>query len=150
MTHMMYGVCINNIEVDHDKLIALMKETLPDFPSENASIYADYIAECKTKRNFVSPEGWIQNYVFAINEQEISGIGALLYKNLRINNPEKMILCTTSKNGNLYLGITLGEKWTRNNNMEYTSIMEIKQTLKKYIKKISNKEVEPEWITNVE
>lgn len=83
-----YGICVNNLKVDKRKLIRLMQDTVPDFPSDNESVYADYIADCKEKNIFATPEDWMQNYVFFDGRLEYHGIGALFYKNLRVNLPK--------------------------------------------------------------
>ena len=44
-----YGICVNNLTIDKKKLVRLMQNTIPDFPSDNESVYADYITDCKKK-----------------------------------------------------------------------------------------------------
>ena len=86
----------------------------------------------------ISPEEWIKNYVFVINECEMHGIGALLYKNMRLNNPEKMIFCTTGADGRVYLGLPISESWKICKDMTYTTNKEIQDTLRRYVGKISD------------
>lgn len=59
-----YGICVNNLTIDQKKLVRLMQDTIPDFPSDNESVYADYITDCKQKNIFLTPEDWMQNYTF--------------------------------------------------------------------------------------
>ena len=40
-----YGICVNNLTIDKKKLVRLMQDTILDFPSDNESVYADYITE---------------------------------------------------------------------------------------------------------
>ena len=47
-----YGICVNNLTIDQKKLVRLMQDTIPDFPSDNESVYADYITDCKQKNIF--------------------------------------------------------------------------------------------------
>ena len=47
-----YGICVNNLTIDKKKLVRLMQDTMPDFPSDAESVYADYIADCKEKNVF--------------------------------------------------------------------------------------------------
>lgn len=138
MNRAIYGICVDDVDINQRKLLKLMKETLPEFPSDGKSVYDDYIAECNTKSMLISPEEWMENYVFSINECEIRGIGALLYKNMRLNNPEKMIFCATGADGRVYLGLPISEPWKICKNMEYTTNKEIQDTLRKYIEKISD------------
>ena len=88
-----YGICVNNLTIDKKKLVRLMQNTIPDFPSDNESVYADYITDCKKKNIFLTPEDWMQNYTFFDGWMEYRGIGALLYKNLRVSLPKKLIFC---------------------------------------------------------
>lgn len=138
MSRAIYGICVDDIDINQRKLLKLMKETPPDFPSDSKSVYDDYIAVCNTESMLISPEEWIKNYVFVINECEMHGIGALLYKNMRLNNPEKMIFCTTGADGRVYLGLPISESWKICKDMTYTTNKEIQDTLKKYIRKISD------------
>ena len=34
MSRTIYGICVNDIDINQRKLLNLMKETLPDFPSD--------------------------------------------------------------------------------------------------------------------
>lgn len=138
MSRTIYGICVNDIDINQRKLLNLMKETLQDFPSDGKSVYDDYIAVCNTESMLISPEEWMKNYIFIINECEMQGIGALLYKNMRLNNPEKMIFCTTGADGRIYLGLPISESWKICKDMEYTTNKEIQDTLKRYIGKISD------------
>ena len=88
MNRAIYGICVDDVDINQRKLLKLMKETPSDFPSDSKSIFDDYIAVCNTENILISPEEWMKNYIFVINECEIRGIGALLYKNMRLNNPE--------------------------------------------------------------
>ena len=98
MNRAIYGICVDDVDINQRKLLKLMKETPSDFPSDSNSIFNDYIAVCNTENMLISPEEWMKNYIFVINECEMRGIGALLYKNMRLNDPEKMIFCTTGAN----------------------------------------------------
>ena len=80
----------------------------------------------------------MKNYIFVINECEMHGIGALLYKNMRLNDPEKMIFCTTGVDNRVYLGLPISESWKICKDMTYTTNKEIQDALKKYIRKISD------------
>ena len=66
------------------------------------------------------------------------GTGALLYKNMRLNTPEKMIFCTPGADGRVYLGLPISESWKICKDMTYTTNNEIQDTLIKYIGKISD------------
>lgn len=133
-----YGICVNNLTIDKRKLIRLMQETVPDFPSDNESVYADYIADCKEKNTFATPEDWMQNYVFFDGRLEYHGIGALLYKNLRVNLPKKLIFCKTGSSGEIYIGETVYEPYPAGLPGSYVPISELNKILKIYTKKISN------------
>ena len=121
-----YGICVNNLTIDQKKLVRLMQDTMPDFPSDNESVYADYIADCKEKNTFF--DGW----------QECLGIGALLYKNLRIHLPKKLIFCRTGSAGETYIGETIYEPYPADMPGSYVPISELNEILKIYTKKISN------------
>lgn len=133
-----YGICINNLTIDQRKLIRLMQDTVPDFPSDNESVYDDYIADCKEKNIFATPEDWMQNYVFFDGWQECHGIGALLYKNLRVSLPKKLIFCKTGSSGEIYIGETIYEPYPAGLPGSYVPISELNEILKIYTKKISN------------
>lgn len=137
-----YGICVSDIVVNRDKLVKMMKETPADSPSEKESVYDEYISECKEKNIFSSPEDWIQNYVFQYNYAEKArGIGALIYKNIRINSPTAMVLYTTGTDGDAYIGIPSGEPSCISQDMRYTPLSELKRIIKIYVKKISDMDV---------
>lgn len=133
-----YGICVNNLTIDQKKLVRLMQDTVPDFPSDNESVYADYIADCKEKNTFLTPENWMQNYTFFDGLMEYRGIGALLYKNLRVHLPKKLIFCRTGNAGETYIGETIYEPYPADMPGSYVPISELNEILKIYTKKISN------------
>ena len=49
MSRTIYGICVNDIDINQRKLLNLMKETLPDFHLTEKSVYDDYIAVCNTE-----------------------------------------------------------------------------------------------------
>lgn len=133
-----YGICVNNLTIDQKKLVRLMQDTIPDFPSDNESVYADYITDCKQKNIFLTPEDWMQNYTFFDGWMEYRGIGALLYKNLRVSLPKKLIFCRTGSAGETYIGETIYEPYPADMPCSYVQISELNEILKIYTKKISN------------
>lgn len=138
MNRAIYGICVDDVDINQRKLLKLMKETPSDFPSDSKSVFDDYIAVYNTENILINPEEWMKNYIFVINECEMHGIGALLYKNMRLNDPEKMIFCTTGVDNRVYLGLPISESWKICKDMTYTTNKEIQDTLKKYIRKISD------------
>lgn len=133
-----YGICVNNLTIDQRKLIRLMQDTMPDFPSDNKSVYADYIADCKEKNIFLTPIDWLKDYTFFDGLREYHGIGALLYKNLRTSLPKKLIFCRTGSTGETYIGETIYEPYPADLPGSYIPISELNEILKIYTKKISN------------
>lgn len=133
-----YGICVNNLTIDKKKLVRLMQDTMPDFPSDGESVYADYIADCKEKNVFLAPEDWLQSYTFFDGWREYRGIGALLYKNLRVNLPKKLIFCRTGSTGETYIGEPIYEPYPSNLPGSCVPISELNEILKIYTKKISN------------
>lgn len=146
MNRTIYGICVDEINVNHDKLIQLMRETPPDFPSDSKSVYSEYIIGCYLSESYASPEEWVVKLTFSVNGITVNGITALLYKNILINNSGKAIYCTTGKDKSVYLGVPIGEPLMAGNDMKYTPLEEIKEILKKYIKKISNDAPNIGWI----
>ena len=138
MNRAIYGICVDDVDINQRKLLKLMKETPSDFPSDSKSVFDDYIAVCNTENILINPEEWMKNYIFVINECEMHGIGALLYKNMRLNDPEKMIFCTTGVDNRVCRGLRRRESWKICKDMTYTTNKEIQDTLKKYIRKISD------------
>lgn len=48
MSRAIYGICVDDVDINQRKLLKLMKETPSDFPSDSKSVYDDYIAVCNT------------------------------------------------------------------------------------------------------
>ena len=56
MSRAIYGICVDDVDVNQRKPLKLMKETPPDFPSDGKSVYDDYIAVCNTESMLISRE----------------------------------------------------------------------------------------------
>lgn len=137
--HQVFGISESDIVVNKDKLIRLMQQMPADFPSEKNSVYDEYIAECSKRSELIPSEDWIKTYTFWCNAKESRGICALIYKDIRLNVPKVMVSCMAGKDGKTYIGLPLYEPWIISNNMTtYMPLTELKETLEKYIKKVSD------------